>query len=107
MLKIEDLAAALLVVDFKELTCNISSQLFTGEFEIKRVFVKNDKDLLKPSLIMDTNIGELTLNLDRSIKKIDEPCKQGHIIPVESIDNKPIENCMIEISKINPLKRMI
>lgn len=99
MLKIEDLVAALLVIDFKGMICNISSPLFTGEFVVKRVFVKNDKDLLKPNLIMDTNVGALTLNLDRSIKKIDELYKWGYIIPVESIDNKPMENCFIELSK--------
>lgn len=107
MIKVKDLAAALLVMDFKGVTCNISSQLFTGEFEVNRVWVKNNIEILKSRLVMDTNIGALTLNLDSPINKLDDLCKLGYIISVENIDNKPVENCMIEISIINPLNRNV
>lgn len=100
MKKVKDLATGLLVIDFKGVNCNISSQLFTGELEIKKVSIKDNGEFLEPSLVMDTSAGSLTIDLESYIEELDKPpYKWGYKIVGADIDNKPIENCFIEIGK--------
>ncbi|WP_394899410.1 hypothetical protein [Clostridium paraputrificum] len=109
--QIKDYEKEINAIDFNGTDCSIFSDLFNGQFKVKKVYFKQwiqDEICIGQNLTIEFNEGEIDIDENNQIEKInEEKYKWGYRIKHLNVEGKESGNTNIEIGVMKSDEELI